>query len=76
MSGEAFRDTRLAPLPGPIDVRDGGAVEVFCNPAEAAARAAALPRHGESVVTHGDIVLRLSTRLTPHEIAAYRRGLE
>lgn len=65
------------------DVQLGGSVEVFPNPADAAARAKyveavtkAVQMFAEYDYVQGDVVLRLSHFLTPDQAAKYKAALD
>ncbi|MFE2838337.1 hypothetical protein ACFXI6_46490 [Streptomyces mirabilis] len=65
------------------DVELGGSVEVFPDPADAAARAKYVEAVTKSVqafaeydYSHGSIVLRLSRFLTPDQAAVYKKALD
>jgi hypothetical protein len=79
-----FHDTRLSiEYQDEFDTGDGGSIEVFPDVEAAMLRAeyltaigAAFPAFAEYHIQSGNILLRLSRRLTPDEITAYEVAME
>jgi hypothetical protein len=73
-----FSDRRLASGGGSeaANLADGGAIEVFATPADAARRVRALAGASARVSRHGRVVLALSRRLGTAAVNGYRDALE
>ena len=86
ISKVSFRDARLSRRSGTCrrgcDVRDGGSVEVFMTAFQAERRREAASRgeaswsmDGEHAYVQGNLLLRLSARLTPEQAGQYEAAL-
>lgn len=77
-----FRDTRLSEQGRTFELPNGGSIEVFAHEADASARRDYIQNvtRGNPLLTEytyavGAVVLRLSSRLTPEQAAAYETAL-
>ena len=77
-----FRDTRLEPRSADFDTRDGGSIEFFPPGGGAQRRKDYIQALGESLPTvaeynylNGNVLLRLSKRLTPAQAGEYEKAL-
>ena len=86
VSKDNFRDTRISSTDTGTDisVSDGGAVETFANPTDAQKRFAYLQSistsgnalFAEYEYLDGDVILRISSQLTPDQAQAYATALK
>jgi hypothetical protein len=77
-----FRDTRLKKPATAFDIDGGGSIETFSSEGEAKTRygyvhaiSSGSPLFSEYEYRDGEVLLRLSHYLTPHQAAEYKRAL-